>query len=109
MAQPATPSMLEFMDAACIRLVREVGGADIADAGALLMIEADGDDGTLPPVVDALERAARGHGLGELASAPAPAPPPALWAARNHYESRRGEHEAMSTGQILSSRRHLKN
>src|SRR5690606_25988593 len=34
MAQPAAPSMLEFMDAACIRLVREVGGADIADAGA---------------------------------------------------------------------------
>src|SRR3546814_14929418 len=63
MAQPATPSMLEFMDAACIRLVREVGGADIADAGALLMIEADGDDGTLPHVVDALERAARGDGL----------------------------------------------
>src|SRR5690606_8662745 len=46
MAQPATPSMLEIMHAACIRLVREVGGADIADAGALLMIEADGDDDT---------------------------------------------------------------
>src|SRR3546814_3323129 len=82
MAQPATPSMLEFMDAACIRLVREVGGADIADAGALLMIEADGDDGTLPHVVDALERAARGDGLVELASATAPAATAALWAAR---------------------------
>src|SRR3546814_12069446 len=63
MAQPATPSMLEFMDAACIRLVRAVGGADIADAAALLMIEADGDDGTLPHVVAALDRAARGAGL----------------------------------------------
>src|SRR3546814_10498892 len=82
MAQPATPSMLEFMDAACIRLVREVGGADIADAGALLMIEADGDDGTLPHVVDALERAARGDGLVELASATDPAANEALWAAR---------------------------
>src|SRR3546814_2683373 len=60
---------LPILDAACIRLVRDVGGVDIADAGALLMIEADGDDGTLPHVVDALERAARGDGLVELASA----------------------------------------
>jgi D-lactate dehydrogenase len=82
MAQPATPSMLEFMDAACIRLVREVGGADVADAGALLMIEADGDDETLPHVVAALERAARGDGLLELAAATDPAASEALWAAR---------------------------
>ncbi|HVI58914.1 MAG TPA: FAD-linked oxidase C-terminal domain-containing protein [Luteimonas sp.] len=82
MAQPAAPSMLEFMDAACIRLVREVGGADVADAGALLMIEADGDDETLPHVVAALERAARGDGLVELAAATDPAANEALWAAR---------------------------
>lgn len=82
MAQPATPSMLEFMDAACIGLVREVGGADIPDAGALLMIEADGDDETLPHVVAALERAARGDGLLELAAATDPAANEALWAAR---------------------------
>jgi D-lactate dehydrogenase len=72
MAQPATPSMLEFMDAACIRLVREVGGAQVADAGALLMIEADGDEATLPHVLAAIERAARGDGLLELAAATAP-------------------------------------
>jgi D-lactate dehydrogenase len=82
MAQPATPSMLEFMDAACIALVREVGSADIADAGALLMIEADGDDETLPHVVAALERAARGDGLLELSAATDPAANAALWAAR---------------------------
>src|SRR3546814_1017986 len=46
------------------------------------MIEADGDDGTLPHVVDALERAARGDGLVELASATDPAANEALWAAR---------------------------
>ena len=39
--------MLEFMDGECVRLARDVGGADIADAGALLMIEADGDDATV--------------------------------------------------------------
>src|SRR3546814_6969668 len=30
--------MLEFMDAACIRLVREVGGADITDAGIARLV-----------------------------------------------------------------------
>src|SRR5690606_33060599 len=82
MAQPATPSMLEFMDAACIRLVREVGGADVADAGAMLMIEADGDEATLPHVRAAIERAARGDGLLELAAASDPAAIETLWAAR---------------------------
>ena len=48
MAQPVTPSMLEFMDAACVRLAREVGGVDLPEAGALLMIEADGDAAVLP-------------------------------------------------------------
>src|SRR5690606_41696033 len=65
-----------------VGLGREVGGADIAGAGALLMIEADGDDGTLPHVVAALERAARGDGLVELAAATDPAANETLWAAR---------------------------
>ena len=29
MAQPVTPSMLEFMDGDCVRLARDVGGADL--------------------------------------------------------------------------------
>ena len=82
MAQPVAPSMLEFMDAACIRLVREVGGADIGDAGALLMIEADGDAATLPLALAALERAARGDGLLALARAIDEADSEILWAAR---------------------------
>jgi D-lactate dehydrogenase len=49
MAQPVTPSMLEFMDAHCVGLSRDVGGVDLPrDAGALLMIDADGDAQTLP-------------------------------------------------------------
>ena len=40
MAQPVTPSMLEFMDGDCVRLAREVGGADLpADAGARLCLD----------------------------------------------------------------------
>src|SRR5207342_701175 len=68
MAQPVTPSMLEFMDGECVRLAREVGGADIPAAGALLMIEADGDEASLGSAVAALERAAQDDGCLGIAS-----------------------------------------
>ncbi len=83
MVQPATPSMLEFMDGDCVRLAREVGGADLpADAGALLMIEADGDAATLPAAIDALKAAAAGDGLLALDDAADEAARARLWAAR---------------------------
>ena len=83
MAQPTTPSMLEFMDGDCVRLARDVGGADLpADAGALLMIEADGDGATLPAAIDALKAAARGEGLLALEDAVDDAARARLWAAR---------------------------
>ncbi|MEO6228138.1 MAG: FAD-linked oxidase C-terminal domain-containing protein [Thermomonas sp.] len=82
MAQPIAPSMLEFMDAACIRLARDIGGADIPDAGALLMIEADGDADSLPHAIAALQRAATGDGLLALDSAPDEAASATLWEAR---------------------------
>lgn len=82
MAQPAAPAMLEFMDRSCIRLAREFGGTDIPDAGALLMIEADGDEATLPYAIAALEAAARGDGLVALDTAPDEAARETLWAAR---------------------------
>lgn len=83
MAQPVTPSMLEFMDGDCVRLAREVGGADIpVDAGALLMIEADGDTETLPFAIEALVRAAEGEGLVSLDDAADETTRATLWAAR---------------------------
>jgi len=83
MAQPLTPSMLEFMDDACVRLARDVGGADIpADAGALLMIEADGDAATLPAALDALTHAADGDGALAIEQAADAASRERLWAAR---------------------------
>jgi D-lactate dehydrogenase len=83
MAQPVTPSMLEFMDGDCVRLAREVGGAEIPpDAGALLMIEADGDAQTLPHAVEALMRAAEGEGLVSLDDAADEAAREKLWSAR---------------------------
>ena len=82
MAQPVTPSMLEFMDADCVRLARTVVGTDIPEAGALLMIEADGEEVTLDHATGALARAAHGPGLIALDAAPDEASREALWAAR---------------------------
>ncbi|HEY0504359.1 MAG TPA: FAD-linked oxidase C-terminal domain-containing protein [Lysobacter sp.] len=83
MAQPVTPSMLEFMDAHAVRLARDVGGADLPpEAGALLMIEADGDASTLPHDIEALMRAADGDGLVSLDDAADEAAREKLWAAR---------------------------
>lgn len=82
MAQPAVPSMLEFMDGDCVRLAREVGGADIPAAGALLMIEADGEEATVDHAAAALARAAEGPGLLALDHAPDEAARERLWAAR---------------------------
>ena len=83
MAQPVTPSMLEFMDGHAVRLARDVGGADLPhEAGALLMIEADGDASQLDAAVAALARAASNAGLLTLDTAPDDASRERLWAAR---------------------------
>ena len=87
MSQPVTPSMLEFMDGECVRLAREflsksADGAELPAAGALLMIEADGDAATLPSAMAALQRAAQGEGCLEVTIAPDDAARERLWAAR---------------------------
>lgn len=69
MSQPVIPSMLEFLDGECVRLVREQAGVDIASCGAVLIIEADGDNDTLPSYLSALEQAARNDGCIEIRSA----------------------------------------
>lgn len=88
MAQPATPSMLEFMDDRALELARahqrtHTGTTDLQDdAGALLMIEADGDAATLPAALDALRAAAGGDGCLGVDLAPDEAARERLWAAR---------------------------
>ena len=83
LAQPVTPSMLEFMDGDCVRLARDVGGAELpGSAGALLMIEADGDEATLAHAVNVLAAAAAGEGLLLIDDADDEAGRARLWAAR---------------------------
>lgn len=82
MRQPATPCALEFMDSEAVRLARELGGADIPPAGALLMIEVDGSHAAIQASVDAVSNAARGEGLIALDSAGNELEVRQLWAAR---------------------------
>jgi len=88
MAQPVAPSMLEFMDGDCVRLAREhmlanADGVELpAEAGAMLLVEADGDADTLPYAVEALARAAEGEGLVAIDDAADEAMRARLWSAR---------------------------
>lgn len=81
MARPTTPAMLEFMDRSAIALLRRNGG-DLPEAGAMLLVEADGDHDTLPYALQALADAAEGEGLISLDVAADGAARDRLWAAR---------------------------
>jgi D-lactate dehydrogenase (quinone) len=81
MGQAVTPCALEFMDGAAVRLVR-ARGADLPDAGALLLIDVDGRSETLDDALRAVGDAARGEGLLDIALARSPAEAEQLWAAR---------------------------
>ncbi len=81
MAQPVTPAMLEFMDARSLELLR-LNGAQVPQAGAMLLVEADGDNDTLPYALNALASAAEGEGLLELDVATDGSARDRLWAAR---------------------------
>jgi D-lactate dehydrogenase (quinone) len=82
MAQPVTPCALEFIDDVALKLARDYGGDGVPLAGAMLMIEVDGEPETLPSAVEAVSRAARGEGLEELRVAETVAETQALWSAR---------------------------
>jgi D-lactate dehydrogenase len=82
MAQPVTPCALEFMDGAALLLARRHGGEAIPEAGAMLIIEVDGEAHALPAAVDAIRAAARGDGLLQLRAAGDAAEVASLWAAR---------------------------
>ena len=81
MSQPVVPTRLEFMDARSLDLLR-LNGADVPDAGAMLLIEADGDHDTLPYLLQALAAAAEGDSMLALDVAMEGAAREKLWAAR---------------------------
>ncbi len=82
MAQPVTPCALEFIDDVALKLAHDYGGEGVPLAGAMLMIEVDGEPGTLASAVEAVSQAARGDGLETLKVAETAAETAALWSAR---------------------------
>src|SRR5690606_2793399 len=83
MAQPVTPCALEFIDAQAIEMIRAYAETDLPrGAGAMLLIEVDGDESHLDMDADAVARAARGEGLIELRQAASREETEALWRAR---------------------------
>ena len=81
MAQPVVPAMLEFMDHRSLALLRQ-NGSDVPEAGAMLLIEADGSHEALPDILAALGAAAEGEGLLDIDVAQDGAARDRLWAAR---------------------------
>lgn len=82
MAQPVAPCALEFMDSHCLELARAHAGDVVPEAGAMLLIEVDGEAATLAGAAEAVANAARGAGLLALDIAADAAEIAALWAAR---------------------------
>ncbi len=81
MAQPVVPAMLEFMDRRSLDLLRR-NGSDLPEAGAMLLVEADGSFDALPDILAALGAAAEGDGLIDMDVAQDGIARDKLWAAR---------------------------
>ncbi len=81
MRQPQVPATLEFMDTHAIALLRR-NGSQVPEAGAMLLVEVDGDEDTVPLALNALGAAAEGEGLLSLDVALDGLARDRLWAAR---------------------------
>lgn len=83
MAQPSTPSALEFMDSNSLGLIRSQLGSDFpADAQAMLMIEADGSTESLKESTEALQKGATNSGMVDFYLASNDDEIAQLWQAR---------------------------
>ena len=83
MRQPITPSVLEFMDASAINIVRDHADMVInMDAGALLMIEVEGQTDTIDSLVDSVVNSAGKDRLIETKKAKTADETKQLWAMR---------------------------
>ncbi|MEK7190927.1 MAG: FAD-linked oxidase C-terminal domain-containing protein [Pseudomonadota bacterium] len=83
MTQPVVPYALEFMDAASIEMIRGYSQTELPrGAGALLIIEVDGQEAGMDAAVAAISKATKTSGLVALAVAKTKAEADALWATR---------------------------
>jgi D-lactate dehydrogenase (quinone) len=83
MAQPHTPSALEFMDGKSLDLIRNRLGDNLPNsANAMLMIEVDGSTESIVEAAKAIRKAAKNSGLVELKTAATGEEISQLWQAR---------------------------
>jgi len=83
MAQPVIPCALEFIDGQAINMIRDYSEASLpTDAGAMLMIEVDGQQAHLDDDAKAIEKAARNAGMLRCHTATNNEEVAALWATR---------------------------
>jgi D-lactate dehydrogenase len=83
MAGAVTPCALEFMDGRAIAMIRDYAQAALPrEAGALLMIEVDGQRAALDAAVESVAAAAVNDGLLRLTAARGEEETAALWATR---------------------------
>jgi D-lactate dehydrogenase len=83
MAQPVMPCALEFIDSRAIAMIRDYARTPLPEgAGALLMIEIDGQHAAIAAAVERVSKAAAGEGLLEIKAAQNTEESAALWATR---------------------------
>ena len=83
MAQPVTPSALEFMDGQALQMVRNHADPGLpGDAGALLMIELEEHEAAMEAAVEAVMEAARVPGCLSIEAATSEAQVAELWKTR---------------------------
>lgn len=83
MTQANTPRSLEFIDQASIEMVRDYSDADLPkDAGAILLVEADGADAGIDSILASISNAATNNGLVSLEEATSESEKQRLWTTR---------------------------
>lgn len=83
MTQANTPRSLEFIDHASIEMVRDYSDTDLPkNAGAMLLVEADGPEAGIEAIIASISRAAKNNGLVSLEEATTESEIQTLWATR---------------------------
>jgi D-lactate dehydrogenase (cytochrome) len=90
------PSTLEFMDSRCLELVGDLLPFDgVREAGAMLLIESDGDPETIRREIEAIREICLAGGAGDALVAPDADRRTRMWEVRKAISLRIEEHHAL--------------
>ena len=83
MAQPTTPCALEFIDSACLDIIRQYSDVELPqEANALLMIDVDGNTDIIKAAIRKISESAKNSGLIELNTAESKQDIEKIWQTR---------------------------